>query len=72
MLGPSAARADRQLAMPFRADEDRDRPRREVLPAVVHEPDWLDLDAQRHLISDFRQWARPPAGLRHPGCRPAI
>jgi DNA oxidative demethylase len=64
--GPSATGADRQLAMPFPADEDRDRPRREALPAVVHVPDWLDLDAQRRLVAAFRQWARPPAGLRHP------
>ncbi|MEJ7584018.1 MAG: alpha-ketoglutarate-dependent dioxygenase AlkB [Acidimicrobiales bacterium] len=42
------------------------RPRREVLPSVVHVPDWLDRDAQRGLVEDFRRWARPPAGLRHP------
>jgi len=66
VLGPAAAGTDRQLAMPFRADEDRGRHRREVLPAVVHEPDWLDLDAQRRLVAEFRQWAQPPAGLRHP------
>lgn len=66
MPGPSATEADRQLAMPVLPDEESGRPRREVLPAVVHVPDWLDLDAQRHLIAAFRQWARPPAGLRHP------
>jgi DNA oxidative demethylase len=42
------------------------RPRREVLPGVVHIPGWLDLPAQRALVMDFRQWALPPAGLRHP------
>jgi alkylated DNA repair protein (DNA oxidative demethylase) len=38
----------------------------EVLPGVVHVPDWLDDDAQRALVAEFREWARPPAGLRHP------
>jgi alkylated DNA repair protein (DNA oxidative demethylase) len=42
------------------------RSRDEVLPGVVHVPDWLDLDAQRELADDFRRWALPPAGLRHP------
>jgi DNA oxidative demethylase len=38
----------------------------EVLPGAVHVPGWLDAGAQRRLVSDFRQWAAPPAGLRHP------
>ena len=38
----------------------------EVLPDVVHVPDWLDLDEQRRLVEDFRRWAAAPAGLRHP------
>jgi len=38
----------------------------EVLPDVVHVSGWLDLDAQRALVADFRRWAEPPAGLRHP------
>jgi DNA oxidative demethylase len=42
------------------------RPRREVLPGVVHVPAWLGLPAQRALVEDFRRWALPPAGLRHP------
>jgi alkylated DNA repair protein (DNA oxidative demethylase) len=42
------------------------RPIREVLPGAVHIPDWLDLDAQRRLVEQFREWAVPPAGLRHP------
>ena len=42
------------------------RPRVEVLPGAVHVPDWLDLDAQRALVADFRRWAEPPAGLRQP------
>jgi alkylated DNA repair protein (DNA oxidative demethylase) len=54
----------RQLAMPLPPEPPRAR--HEVLPEVVHVPDWLDLDAQRALVADFREWARPPAGLRHP------
>ena len=40
--------------------------RTEVLPGVVHVARWLDRDAQRRLVEDFRAWALPPAGLRHP------
>jgi alkylated DNA repair protein (DNA oxidative demethylase) len=40
--------------------------RREVLPDVVHITDFLDLEQQRDLARQFRQWALPPAGLRHP------
>ena len=29
-------------------------------------PDWLDAAAQRELADEFRSWAQPPAGLRHP------
>ena len=42
------------------------RTRNEPLPGVVHLPDWLDPEGQRKLASDFRAWALPPAGLRHP------
>lgn len=42
------------------------RPTTEVLPGVVHVPDWLTDEEQRALVEEFRQWARPPAGLRHP------
>jgi alkylated DNA repair protein (DNA oxidative demethylase) len=42
------------------------RARDEPLPGVVHVPDWLDATAQRELVEQFRQWALPPAGLRHP------
>jgi alkylated DNA repair protein (DNA oxidative demethylase) len=41
-------------------------PRQEVLPAAVLVPGWLDDTAQRDLVAAFREWARPPAGLRHP------
>ena len=39
---------------------------RELLPGVVHVPDWLDAAAQCELADEFRSWALPPAGLRHP------
>jgi len=38
----------------------------EVLPDAVHLPRWLDPAAQRQLVAAFRDWAQPPAGLRHP------
>jgi alkylated DNA repair protein (DNA oxidative demethylase) len=40
--------------------------RHEVLPDVVHVKGWLDGAAQRRLADEFREWAVPPAGLRHP------
>jgi DNA oxidative demethylase len=40
--------------------------RRELLPAVVFVRGWLTAAAQRALAADFRRWALPPAGLRHP------
>lgn len=42
------------------------RRRYEPLPGVVHISSWLDFAAQRALVADFRLWAAPPAGLRHP------
>jgi alkylated DNA repair protein (DNA oxidative demethylase) len=36
------------------------------LPAVAHVPGWLSPDEQRELAARSREWARPPAGLRHP------
>lgn len=42
-------------------------PRRvEPRPGVVHIRGWLGAAAARRLVDDFRSWARPPAGLRHP------
>jgi DNA oxidative demethylase len=60
-----AAGPGHQLALPIPEAEPL-RPWQEVLPGVVHVPAWLDLDAQRALVEDFRRWALPPAGLRHP------
>ncbi|MGH9212527.1 MAG: alpha-ketoglutarate-dependent dioxygenase AlkB family protein [Acidimicrobiales bacterium] len=38
----------------------------EPLAGVVHVPCWLDVETQGELVHQFRGWARPPAGLRHP------
>lgn len=54
-----------QLSLPI-TEAEPVRSRREVLPWVVHVPAWLDLEVQRCLVADFRRWASPPAGLRHP------
>ena len=35
-------------------------------PDVVHIRGWLSADEQIALVAQFRQWALPPAGLRHP------
>jgi alkylated DNA repair protein (DNA oxidative demethylase) len=66
-LGPAVdgpARSAGQLALGLAA-----QPARTVLeprPGVALVPDWLSHDAQRGLVAEFRAWARPPAGLRHP------
>ena len=36
------------------------------LPDVAHVQGWLTPSEQRRLVEQFREWARPPAGLRHP------
>ena len=59
-----AAEPARQLAFPEAAEPDLGR--EQPLPDVVHITGWLDAAGQRALVEDFRQWARPPAGLRHP------
>lgn len=60
----------RQLSLPLEVDTSTCAPpmpiRREVLPSVVHIAGWLDLGTQRALVEQFRHWAVPPAGLRHP------
>lgn len=48
--------ADRPLA------ERTSRP----MPGVAHVRAWLSTDAQREVVENFRRWAVPPAGLRHP------
>jgi alkylated DNA repair protein (DNA oxidative demethylase) len=66
-LPRAGARAEQQLALLEAAVlREPARERRELLPGVVHISGWLDLAAQRALAADFRRWAEPPAGLRHP------
>ena len=60
VLDPPASPTPTLLTLPD------DRTRSEPLPDVVLLPRWLDDDEQRALVEDFRVWARPPAGLRHP------
>jgi len=36
------------------------------LPDVTHISEWLTAEEQQALARQFRQWAEPPAGLRHP------
>lgn len=62
-LPPPAIGAAHQLGL---LREAVPRQRREVLPGVVHVRGWLDVEAQRELVRQFRVWAAPPAGLRHP------
>src|SRR5918997_1015760 len=54
------------VVLPLPLADERDGEPRELLPGVVHIPGWLDDGAQAALAADFRAWARPPAGLRHP------
>ena len=37
-----------------------------VAPGAVHLPDWLDLDAQRHLVTSCRAWGEAAGGYRSP------
>jgi alkylated DNA repair protein (DNA oxidative demethylase) len=66
VVGPAAAPAPGQLVLALPVDAAETRERVDPLPGVVHVPDWLDFDAARALVEAFREWARPPAGLRHP------
>jgi alkylated DNA repair protein (DNA oxidative demethylase) len=64
-LPPARGRASRQLALPIAA-EPRQTERSVLLPGVVLVTAWLDDEVQRALVAEFRRWALPPAGLRHP------
>ena len=55
-----------QLALPIAAPARSEVRLVEPLPGAVHVAGWLDLEAQRELVKQFREWALPPAGLRHP------
>lgn len=41
------------------------RVRTEIGPGAVHVPAWLSEDEQRELVATCREWAKPPAGIRH-------
>jgi alkylated DNA repair protein (DNA oxidative demethylase) len=42
-----------------------ERPRAEIAAGAVHVPGWLGETEQQHLVIACREWARPPAGMRH-------
>ena len=65
VLPPPGAVPPGQLGLGF-ADGPGGAVRRDVLDDVVHVGGWLDGEQQRALVADFRRWAVPPAGLRHP------
>lgn len=66
-VGAPAVHAPRQLGLGLAVDErDAERRRSEVLRDVVVVRGWLSFDEQRELAAQFRSWATPPAGLRHP------
>jgi alkylated DNA repair protein (DNA oxidative demethylase) len=64
VLRPPTDAPTGQLSLDVLVSESRTRS--EPLPDVVHVPTWLASDEQRRLVDDFRRWAVPPAGLRHP------
>jgi DNA oxidative demethylase len=55
-----------QLALGLEGDGPRVARATRPLPDVVHISGWLAPDQQRALVAQFRNWALPPAGLRHP------
>lgn len=65
VLPPPGAAPPGQLGLGF-TDGPAEPVRRDVLDDVVHLRGWLDDAQQRALVADFRHWAVPPAGLRHP------
>jgi alkylated DNA repair protein (DNA oxidative demethylase) len=73
VLPTAATSAAAQLSLDLEDDGqaiDVDRPLADrstsPLPDVVLIRGWLWADEQRALVAQFRQWAVPPAGLRHP------
>ncbi len=65
-LPPAAEPASAPQQLDLGLAPEPDRCRQDPLAGVVHLPDWLDPSAQRALADTFRNWAAPPAGLRHP------
>ena len=66
VLPPPAPPGPEQLSLPVAEAASAAGRRAVLLPGVVHVGGWLDPAAQRSLVGDFRRWALPPAGLRHP------
>jgi DNA oxidative demethylase len=64
-LAPAQESTPRQLALGIPSPVGPSV-REVLLPGAVKIAGWLSHDAQRSLAADFRQWALPPAGLRHP------
>src|SRR5688572_24316495 len=62
-LAEGEVRATQALPLDFGA---RPAQRHDLMPGVVLITGWLDLEQQKALVDDFRGWALPPAGLRHP------
>ena len=65
---PTTLPADTTSASPTSATQTNQRTteRREISPGVVVITSWLAPNEQRSLVDQFRVWALPPAGLRHP------
>jgi alkylated DNA repair protein (DNA oxidative demethylase) len=61
-LPEPGARGAGQLALGLPLPARTSRP----LADVAHVHGWLTPAEQRALVEQFRDWARPPAGLRHP------
>ena len=59
-------RATAQLGLDLDDDSVGAPIRHDVGDGIVHIRGWLGADRQRSLVGDFRRWAVPPAGLRHP------
>jgi hypothetical protein len=64
-LAPLQGSSPRQLALGISSPAAA-LIREVLLPGAVKIAGWLSRDAQRSLAAGFRQWALPPAGLRHP------
>src|SRR5438445_1250685 len=64
-LAPARGSAPRQLARGISSPAVA-LVREVLLPGAVKIAGWLSHGAQRSLAAGFRQWALPPAGLRHP------
>ena len=64
-LAPAHECAPRQLALGISSPAAA-LVREVLLPGAVKIAGWLSHDVQRSLAAGFRQWALPPAGLRHP------